>query len=317
MHLLLPLLASLLFVTGLLCIKRATTAGVSPWTVTFLANQWGALAFSTLWALGGPSQPIHMLWQPAVIAVLYILGQAFTFSAINRGDVSVATPVFGIKVVLVAFLLMFALGKSLPSTVVVGAVLATAGIGFVQWSPREAAPSQRRRLWFTIVTAILAALSFATFDVLVQAWAPAWGVGRLLPTVYWIVGVSSLGFLPWFQHQYLWDRRVRRVLLSGTLLIALQAICIVFTLGAFGDAARVNVVYAMRGMWGVLLAYFVAKRWGGSEAALPRNVLTARFIGAGLLTVSVILVVLLLFLPVHIICLKKSYSFVQFPYFCL
>ena len=109
----------------------------------------------------------------------------------------------------------------------------------------------------------------------------------------WIVGVLSLGFLPWVQRKVFADDKIRFGLALGTLLIALQAICIVFTLATFQDPTRVNVVYAMRGMWGVILAYLVARRWGGNEASLPKNVLVARFAGATLLTAAVVLVVLL------------------------
>ena len=296
LHLLLPLLASLLLVCGLLCIKRATMHGVTSWTVTFLANEWAAIVFSTLWLTGGTMQPVSLWWQPAIIASLYILGQIFMFSAIQRGDVSVATPVFGIKVVLVAFLVTQFFGQPLSSMVWVGAVLATIGIGLVQWTPpgdeeEPAANKQRSSTVMTVVLAVLSASSFATFDVLVQKWAPAWGAGRFLPMVYWMVAILSLGFLPAFQSDKLKAPAIRNVLLPGTLLIALQAVCIVFTLATFGDAARVNVVYALRAVWGVLLAWLVAITWGGNEATLPRRVMVLRFVGAGLLTVAVILVV--------------------------
>jgi len=291
-HLLLPLLASLLFVCGLLFVKRATSRGVSPWTVTFIANQWAALIFSMLWTLGGEMQPLSSLWQPAVIAVLYILGQAFTFSAIERGDVSVATPVFGIKVVLVAFLVTLLFGETLTVNVWIGAALATVGIALVQWSPAHSDLPGRSQIALTIVLAILAATAFALFDVLVQKWGPAWKPGRLLPIVYWMVSVLSLGFLPWVQWPLATSKSIRGILIPGTMLIALQALCIVFTLAAFGDAARVNVVYAMRGMWGVLLAWLVAVIWGGNEAKLPRSIMIMRAIGAVLLTASVILIVL-------------------------
>lgn len=294
LHLLLPLLASFLFVSGLLFIKRATSSGVSPWTVTFLANQWAALVFSTLWFLGGEVPSISQLWQPAVIASLYILGQVFTFSAIRYGDVSVATPVFGIKVVLVAILVVVLFQANLSTAIWLGAVLATLGIGLVQWTPREAGASvAKKQLLMTVCLALLAAAAFATFDVLVQHWAPSWGAGRFLPITYWIVSVLSLGFLPWVQRNALTDPIIRLGLAIGTLLVALQAICIVFTLATFQDPTRVNVVYAMRGMWGVILAYLVAKRWGGNEATLPKNVLVARFAGATLLTGAVVMVVLL------------------------
>ena len=287
----------MLFVLGLILFKRTSGAGVSPWTATFLANQWAALIFSSLWFLGGSDQPWTMLWQPAIIALLYILGQVFTFSAIEHGDVSVATPVFGTKVVLVAVLLAWLGGESLPVSIWFSAALAAAGIALVQWTgygtdheARDPA-SKRSRVTRTIVLALLAASSFAMFDVLLQKWAPLWGTGRILPIIFWITAILSLGFLPWFQMDKLRDRGIRPLLLLGTLLIALQALCLVFTLAQFGDAARVNVVYAMRGMWGVVFAWAIAKKWGGREAHLPRVTLGARLIGATMLTLAVLLAI--------------------------
>jgi len=296
-HLLLPLLASLLFVCGLICIKRTNTAGVNPWTVTFLANQWAALLFSTLWLLGGTGQPWTMLWQPALIAVLFICGQVFTFSAIRYGDVSLATPIVGIKVVLVAFLLTFLFQHQLNSSVWFAAAMATLGIGLVQWSPRQKGEDQERSedrsgILLTVLLSILAAAAFALFDVVVQAWSPAWGPGRILPIVFWMVSLLSFGFLPFFQTELFRKPEIKKLLLPGTMLIGTQALCIVFTLSNFGDAARVNVVYSLRALWGVGLAWLAAKIWGGSEAKLPANVLAARFLGAGLLTVAVVLVIL-------------------------
>jgi len=76
------------------------------------------------------------------------------------------------------------------------------------------------------------------------------------------------------------------------LLIGMQAICVVFTLSAFGDAPRVNVVYSMRGIWGVLLAWGAALIWGGSEADLGRQTMVLRLGGALLITISVVIVIL-------------------------
>ena len=285
-HLLLPLLASILFVCGLLFTKRAAQAGVNPWTVTFLANFWSTITFSSLWILGGTMQPWFMLWQPAVIAILYMLGLVFTFSAIEHGDVSVATPVFGIKVLIVAILVTLFGGEILPALVWYAAGLAVLGIALIQWTGYG---THRRRILFTLLFASLAACSFATFDVLVQKWAPAWGPGRFLPCVYWIVGLLSLGFLPAVQFDLLKNKEIRTSLIAGTILIALQAMCIVFTLSAFGDATRVNVVYATRGLWGVLLAWMVAKKWGGAEAKLPQKLMWIRLTGAIILTTAVII----------------------------
>ena len=81
------------------------------------------------------------------------------------------------------------------------------------------------------------------------------------------------------------------MLLAGSLLIAMQAICIVVAVGVFGDAARVNVVYALRGLWGVVLAWLVARKWGGAEAEHSRETMLFRVAGATVLTAAVILAI--------------------------
>ena len=72
----------------------------------------------------------------------------------------------------------------------------------------------------------------------------------------------------------------------------MQAICIVSALAVFGDAARVNVVYSLRGLWGVLLAWAVAKRWGGSESNHSKGIMLTRLAGAAILAAAVALVIL-------------------------
>jgi drug/metabolite transporter (DMT)-like permease len=288
MHLLLPLLASILFVGGLILIKRAGAAGVGPVTILFVANEASAIGFSLLWMLGGPGQRWTLLWQPAVIAGLFMAGLMFTFAAIHRGDVSVATPVFGVKVVFVALLLTLTGEESLPLTAWYAAVLATLGIGLIQWTGR----GERRHVVLTILLALSAATCYSTFDVLVQRWAPAWGAGRFLPIVYAFVAVLSLGMLPWVDWSKVRTGATRRSLFGGAALVALQSLCIVLAVAEFGDAARINVVYALRGLWGVGLAWLVAKKWGGAEAELDRTMLVVRLCGAVLLTAAVILVIL-------------------------
>lgn len=289
LHLLLPFAASALFVAGLMLIKKAGGWGVGPWTVTFIANIWAALVFSSLFLLGGPGRPFDQLWQPAIIGVLYILGQFFTFMALSHGDVSVATPVFSVKVLLVAVLVTVIAGEHLPIEVWAAAALATIGIGLVQQSNSS---SKHSRVAFTVMFALLAATTFSLFDVLVQRWAPAWGAGRFLPIAFGIAAVLSLGFLPWIDKPRRIPRKALPPLLIGTLCIALQALCIVFALARFGDAARVNIVYALRGLWGVVLAFAFARLLQSGEAGLSSRVMIARLIGAGLLTAAVVLAIL-------------------------
>jgi drug/metabolite transporter (DMT)-like permease len=297
-HLLMPLAASILFVCGLIFIKRISAGGIGPWTVTFVTNCWAALLFSSTWLLGGELQPWSDWWQPFLVASLYILGQIFTFAAVEHGDVSVATPIFGVKVIFVAMILSTVVGESLSSAVWFAVFLAFCGILLVQWipkratvSPRDAKVAQSGRLTLTIVMAVCAAGSFATFDVVVQHYAKTWGTGRLIPIAFWMAGVLSLGFLPFIDSNPL-RLSTRKGLLIGSFLVAGQAMFLVTSLGTFNDAARINVVYTLRGLWGVVLAWAVATLLGGHEADLPKRTMLVRLGGASLLTLAVLIVIL-------------------------
>lgn len=302
LHLLLPLMASVIFVFGLILIKRASDKGVNQWTITFTANILAFLLFSNyLWlgdntpaAAAADSAPfdyaayISQLWQPAVIAVLFILGQVFTFSAISYGDVSLATPVFSVKVILVAFLVTVAAGEHLTWVVWLCAFMATIGIGLVQFGGKRSGGS----VGWTIVLALFAASSFATHDLLVQQWSPGWPMSLFLPSMFAVAAVLSLGFLPFIDNPFKLDRTAILLVIGGALCIALQAICIISSLSLFGDAARVNIVYALRGLWGVLLAFVLAKQFQSNEAKVSQTVMIYRLVGAGLLTAAVIMAIL-------------------------
>ncbi|HAM24525.1 MAG TPA: hypothetical protein DCM51_03055 [Actinobacteria bacterium] len=105
LHLLFPLFSSVVFVFGMLNAKRAISLGASPWTSTVLANFWLAAGWGLCGVLTGQLLPAAGWWQAALVALSFVAGQVFTYFAYQFGDVSVATPVFGVKVIIVAVLL--------------------------------------------------------------------------------------------------------------------------------------------------------------------------------------------------------------------
>lgn len=285
LHLLFPLLSSLLFPIGLMFVKKAAQHGAGSWTVTFVANLCAASVFSALWLLGGARQDWTLMWQPGLVALLFVGGQVFTFLAIDRGDVSVATPVLSVKVVLVALLLTIVAGQSLTASIWLAAFGATAGIALIQ---RSARPSDASRYLLSVAFALCAASCFAIFDVLVQRWAPAWGAGTFLPTMFWMAAALSLGFLPLIDRDALFKPRTFGLVLTGGLLIATQALFLVSTIAFYGDAARINIVYSLRGLWSVLLAWLFARWLAAGEANVTRRIMVSRLSGALLLTAAVI-----------------------------
>jgi len=101
-HLLLPLVSSLLYVAAAMFVKQAADGGVGPWRTSFVCNWITAIIFLALLPFGGTIPGPVQFYQPAVVALLFVGGQLLTFLALDKGDVSVATPVMGVKVILVA-----------------------------------------------------------------------------------------------------------------------------------------------------------------------------------------------------------------------
>ena len=73
--------------------------------------------------------------------------------------------------------------------------------------------------------------------------------------------------------------------------MATQTMSMCYCLAQFGDAPRINIVYALRGLWGVILAWLLAKTLRTNEASVGRPIMLRRLAGAVLLTGAVVLAV--------------------------
>ena len=131
--LLFPLVSAVLYVIGAVFLRRAADFGVGFWRTTFVANLIAAAAFAPMWCLGGEFHP-PLLWQPALAGLLFVLGSVLNFVSLNKGDVSLATPVLGIKIVLVAVFSAVATGQWGKPTIWLAAVLSTIAVALLNWS---------------------------------------------------------------------------------------------------------------------------------------------------------------------------------------
>lgn len=295
LHLLFPLFSSIVFVVGMMFAKYGIARGASPWTGTFLANLWLAVSWAAFGLWHGELLPLDGWWQATLVGLSFLLGQVFTYLAFQHGDVSVATPIFGVKVIIVASMVSLLARESIAGNVWIGAFLATAGVVLVQAGTRSG-PAQgirpeatTRKAVLTVLMALAAATSLSLFDVGLMTWGREWGASRFLPAMFIATGVLSCAVLPWTDRPArLSELKIARPMLIGTLLMALQAMSMSWSLSEFGDATRINIVYALRGLWAVLLAWLLARSFGGGEAHHSRRIMLTRLAGAALLTASVV-----------------------------
>ncbi len=289
LHLLLPLVSSIIYVVGAVYLKRATQAGAGMWRAAFVTNVLSALIFLPLLLLGGEVPGWGALWQPMAVGALLVVGQCASLWALSRGDVSVATPVMGAKVILVAMFTALVADVVVPFRLWVAAGVSTLAIGVLHWGSR----GRHHDLGMTVLGSLVAAVAFALFDALVMFWSPVWGAGRLLPLSMGMGAVASVVFVPFFRGSLASVPRVAwGLVFVGGGCIGFQGLLLIGTLGWFGDATAVNIVYSTRGVWSVLMVWLVGRQLGAVEAERGRSVLRWRLAGAALMCGAVVSVFL-------------------------
>lgn len=284
-----PSLAALIYTFSALLLKRSSELGVGLWRTTFVANLLVAGLFSLLWLLGGKEVQPHLLWQPGLIALCLFGGQISQFLAIEKGDVSIAVPVFGLKVVLIAFFTPLVIGDSVSIKLWAAALLSVLGVAFLNQKDGDTPP---RNVGITLLAGGAGAVFFAMFDVLVQKWGPNWGVGRLLPMIFWMNGLLSFSLIFMFKAPL---RSVARGawpwLIMGSLLLGTQSIIFVSLIALHGQATAANVIYASRGLLSVAMVWLVGHWFANQEQHLGARVLRWRMFGAAMMLTAIVLVI--------------------------
>jgi drug/metabolite transporter (DMT)-like permease len=280
---LLPLASAFLYAIGALMLKRATQFSPDPWRVTFVVNWLLAAMFAPFWALGGSAYQSSHLLHAAICGATFFVGQIFTFLAISRGDVSVATPVLGTKVLFVAIFTLMLTAEPLNSAIWAAAFLATVATALLGGGSRHAGS----RVGPSLGYGFLAAGAFALTDVLCLKWAPLWSFGRFAPAMFLCVALLSLALIPFFRGslaQLSW-----RWVAPGASLLALQSSGIAYSIIVFGSATITNVLYSSRGLWSVVLVWTIGSWFANVESEQGRGTMVRRLIASLLILAAIAL----------------------------
>ena len=281
-----PLLSSWLYVIGVMFIKQCSAHGVGIWRITFVSNIVSAVLYVPLLFVTGEWPGIERFWEPALAACLFIGGQAFTFIALQKGDVSVATPVLGLKPVIVAMLVVAILGEGIRPALWVSAGLSAAGVAMLN-ATRGA---KHHHVISTIGLSLVAGSCFSLFDVLVQKFAQGWDIKRFLPAMFAFVSIFSLAFIPWFTAPL---REIPKMawppLAWGSLFLGLQGVVFISSVGIYGDATALNIIFSSRGLWSVVTVWLVGHWFANEENELGKAVFAKRLVGAALMLGAIVL----------------------------
>lgn len=283
-----PLLSAFTYALSAMLFKRAMHQNVGPWRICFVSNLVMGLGFALLWLWGTKSGGLPVLWQPALAGLLFFSGQVFNFLAIDRGDVSVATPLLGVKVFLVAVFSTLLLREPVPLAWWLASGLTFSAV----WLLRGGTQALRKRILPSVFFALLSSASFALSDVLVQRYAPACGINGFLPPMFAVNAGLSFFLLPLFRGSlFRLPPSTWRWLLSGAVLFAISASAVLWTIASFGQATAVNIAYSARGVFSVLIVWWAGTHFGNHERHLGRAEMLKRLCAAALIVAAIALVV--------------------------
>lgn len=287
LYLLFALASAMLYAVAASSLRAAAERGARTLHTALLANIVTALGFLAFlpWREGNVFP--EAWWPSIVVGLLFFAGQWLAVLSLAKGHASIATPALGSKVVLVALILAFCFHRQLSINVWIAAVLTSLGFAVLAFSRHGGV----KGIGLTLVLSVLAALSFAFFDVLTQVWSPWLTFGRLIPWA--VISGTIISVPPILIADRQWPRLTRGggwFLAAGVGLMALQSLILIWSIAAFHDAAGANVVYGSRGIWSVLLVWLFGRYFSRQERLTSGAMVTQRLAGAVLIAAAVLLV---------------------------
>jgi len=290
-YLLLPLVAAIGYAIASLLLKKALVEGAHP-MACFHINNWTSVFVFLPLALFETQPVAWELWYiPAGLGVLFFTGGWFTFIAMQRGDVSLVTPVLGSKVVFVALSASLIIAGSMKPLMWIAAIITTGGIFMM--SATDFKTPKGARLAGPVMMALVSAAFFALADVMLQRWAPTFGPKMFLAIMSGTTGVLSVFAMTLLPKRppIPWNRATQWSL-GGSTLIAVQSMLMGLSLAFFNDAIGVNVVYATRGMWSLAVVALLGPLLGNRERHESGKAYGIRIVAALLLMAGVICAVI-------------------------
>lgn len=281
--------AGFLYAFASLFLKRVFQSGVGLTRVMFIMNVAMGVIFAPLWFYNKGPIPWDLFYQPFLVMIAGFAGQAFLYSGIRLGDVSVMTPIMGTKVIFVAFLSAVFLTEPIPIIWWIGSAMAVLAV-FLMGIRDSSRPAKNAGL--SITFALCGSLAFAISDIMVQRWSASFGTTAFMCIWMTTLALASFLLVPFFRGGIgMITKEIWPWLIAGLAMMIIQLISMFLAISFYGKATAINILYSGRGVFGVLLVWMVGKWFGNTERNLGRRIFIYRLSGAVLLFAAIVLVV--------------------------
>lgn len=285
----LAVFSALVYTAASLSLKSALERGSTAAQVNIAVNVAMAVLVQPLWLLDRPEIPNAPLWQPLLCSVIFFLGQIFTFTALSRGDVSLATPLLGTKIIFVTAINAVIFQTPVSLRWWIAAIAASVSVALIAGGK----PRQSQSIGFTVLASLAGSLCYSLTDVLIQHWGQDFDESVFPPVMFGAAGLVSViyygindraAFRP--------PAAARPALFLGAAFFGVQVACFFFSLVWTRDATLANVLYTSRSVWSVAAAWAAGHLFGLRDVEAGRTVLLRRLLGSLLLFGAIILILL-------------------------
>lgn len=286
----LALVSAFIYTFGSLFLKSAIERGATANQVNAYTNIVLAISVQPFWFFDRPHIPNADLWQPVVCGAIFFLGQICTFAALSRGDVSVATPLLGTKIILVTLYNAVFFGVAVGLRWWVAAVIASVAIAFIA----SGAPhTHRRAIGLTVVFSLIGASLYSFTDALIQHFGSGFDSVAFVPAAFGVTGLlTCASFAIWDRGAFFPSRAALPWLLGGGFLFSIQISGFFFAIVLTRDATAANMIYSTRSVWSVLAAWLGGHLLGLRDKEAGNRVMARRLCGALLLFAAILLILL-------------------------
>lgn len=288
----LPIIASILFAIGSLMLKEAMARGVGPMRVVFVSNWMIVILWAGVFLIEPGFPEGSLWWAPFVGGLARILGGACLLTALRIGDVSVQTPLGGLKVI---FVTLFAALMGVEGLTIAhwGAAILTLMSVYLLGKGTAESSHNHQRIISAIVLSFVAAICFGFSDVLGAFAGEKVGVRLYMSYNFFTSAIGALCFIPFFQ-QRLRDisRECWPWLFGGTFFLGLEVMLLMGSIVVYKEATTANILYALRGVWAILLVWFLGHWFHNKEREHGKKVMFQRLLGTVLLVLAIALVLI-------------------------
>lgn len=256
----LPFLAAALYCASIMLVKCASASGrLSGVSALVINNFIAGAAFAPLIFVSPLPGDLVLLWQPLLVGLLCSAGNVATFICAERGEISLMTPIMGMKMI---FVIVFAgafLDAPLPSSIVAAGVICCVAV-FIMGFERGSLKS--RKIAFTVSLAVAACLCYAACDVLIQKFAPNFSKGAMVGFMTVVMPFSVLPFAPRFLREAAASgRRELSLGVAAGALMVLEMFLMILAISGPVGASLCNILYNTRGIMSIVFVYLLGRKF--------------------------------------------------------